>query len=95
MPSRLEEDLARGLEGEVRFDRFTRQLYSVDASIYEIVPRTVITPRNKKDVISALQIAYKHSIPVTARGAATGITGGCLGEDVILDFSKYLNRIVT
>jgi FAD/FMN-containing dehydrogenase/Fe-S oxidoreductase len=92
MPSFVEE-LQEKVKGDLYFDPLTCQVYSVDASIFEVKPLAVVIPKTKEDLIQAVQIAYRHGIPVTARGAATGITGGCLGEGLIIDTSKYLNRV--
>lgn len=91
----LEKELRSEIEGDVRFDSISRRAYSVDASIYEIEPMAVVIPKSKKDLIKAVQIARANRIPIIARGAATGITGGCLGKGLIIDTSKYLNRIVS
>lgn len=84
----------QNLEGETRFDLLSRKVYSVDASIFEVEPTGVFLPKTKQALIDSLQIAAEHSIPVIPRGAATGITGGCLGSGLIIDLSKFLNRIL-
>lgn len=89
----LQKDLQDNIEGEVHFDAIHRHVYSIDASIYEIEPIGIVVPKNKQDIIRAVQIASAHDVPIIARGAATGITGGCLGAGLIIDTSKYLNQI--
>lgn len=91
--SEILKDLRNLTTCELRFDPISRKCYSVDASIYEVEPLGVAIPKTKQDVIQAIQIAYRHKVPIIARGAATGITGGCLGTGLILDLSKYLNKI--
>lgn len=91
--SLLEDALRKAIVGEVRTDAATLCAYSVDASIYEIEPLVVVTPKDKHDVCSAISIAGKHKVPVIARGAATGITGGCIGKGIILDLSRHMNVI--
>lgn len=86
--------LKKYLQGDVRDDPLIRQIYSVDASIYEVEPLGVVIPRNKEDLLLTLKIAAEHQVTVTARGAATGITGSCLGKGLIIDTSTYLNRIL-
>jgi FAD/FMN-containing dehydrogenase/Fe-S oxidoreductase len=88
----LEQELNR--ISEVRFDPITRIAYSVDASIYEIEPLGVILPQTKEALVAAVKIVYRHGLPIIPRGAATGITGGCLGNGLIIDTSKYLHRIL-
>ncbi len=87
------KDLRQAIEGEIHSDHISRTIYSVDASIYEVLPMAVCVPKHLKDLQAAVAIAAMHKIPIIARGAATGITGGCLGTGLILDTSKYLNRI--
>lgn len=88
------QELKKNFKGEIHTDPVSRQIYSIDASIYEIYPSVVAVPRDLRDLVTAVQMAYVHDIPVTPRGAATGITGGCLGNGLILDLSKYLDRIL-
>ena len=64
----LERDLRDALEGEVRFDRISRALYSTDASVYQIAPLGVIVPRTRKDVARTVEIAARHRATITARG---------------------------
>lgn len=93
--SSLKEKLNQSIEGEVYFDSMTCSIYSVDASIFEVKPLGVIIPKNLEDLKRTVALAHKHHTPLTMRGAATGITGGCLGKGLILDTSKYLNKILT
>ena len=88
------KDLKDTLVGEIRTDPISKQVYSVDASIYEVEPIAIVLPKNKNDLINAVKIAKEHDIPVIARGAATGITGGCLGRALVIDTTKHLNRIL-
>ncbi|HLF02526.1 MAG TPA: hypothetical protein VI547_11160, partial [Anaerolineales bacterium] len=59
----LAKDLSRALSGEVRFDAYSRLLYSTDASNYEIEPIGVVLPRNADDVQATLEIAARHNAP--------------------------------
>lgn len=90
----LEQDLKAEIIGEVRFDEISRRVYSVDASIYEILPMGIVLPKTREDLIKAITIAQRHGVSLTARGAATGIAGGCIGSGLIIDTSKYLNKII-
>lgn len=91
---KLSHDLEKKVNGDVRFDIITRKIYSVDASIIEIEPLGVVIPNSSADLIEAVKIAKRHQIPIIPRGAATGITGGCLGKGVIFDLSKYINSLL-
>lgn len=88
------ERLRPDFSGEIRTDRFTRLLYSTDASIYQIEPRAVLIPRNHDDVAAALSLACRHRLPLLPRGAGTSLAGQTVGNAVVLDFSKYMNRIL-
>jgi len=90
----LEEALRKAVRGEVRTDAVSRRIYSVDASIFEIEPIAVVIPEDSADVKAAIAVAAKYRAPIIPRGAATGITGGCIGRGIILDLSKKMNRIL-
>ena len=88
------EELGSRISGEVRQDALSRALYATDASIYEIVPDGVVLPRSAADVAAAVRICAEHNVPVTARGAGTGLTGGTVNRGVQLDLSRHLNRVL-
>lgn len=90
----LEETLKNNVRGEIHFDPLTCHIYSVDASIFEVLPLGIVIPYSKADLIRTIEIARQYQVPVTVRGAATGITGGCLGKGLIIDTSKSLNQIL-
>ncbi len=89
----LERRLEQALEGEVRFDAFTRGRYATDASIYQIVPQGVAFPKSEADIAAALTIAAEHGVPVIARGGGTSQNGQPIGDALILDMSRYFNGI--
>src|SRR5829696_6213104 len=89
----LHDRLSRETRAEVRFDRGTRGLYATDASLYEVEPLGVVLPRTDADVIATVRIAAEAGVPILPRGAATSLSGQTVGTAVVLDFSKYLNRI--
>lgn len=89
----LFNSLKANISGEVYFDTIHKKVYSVDASIYEIEPIGVVLPKCLEDLIQVVKIAKSYHVPIIARGAATGITGGCLGRALIVDTSKFLNHI--
>src|SRR5260370_12520394 len=87
-------ELARQLEGEVRFDAGTRAAYATDASNYRQVPIGVVIPRHEGDEVAALTIARENSMPILARGGGTTLAGHACRAALVLAFSKYMNRIV-
>jgi FAD/FMN-containing dehydrogenase/Fe-S oxidoreductase len=91
----LELDLRADVEGEVRFSAGDRALYATDASNYRQVPIGVVIPRTAGDVVAAAAVARRHGVPLLARGAGTSLAGQCCNVAIVLDFSKYLNRLVS
>jgi len=91
---RTQEDLRGLIAGDVRCDDLFCQLFSSDGSIYEIRPLGVVRPHSTADVAACVQYAAEKHIPLHARGAGTGMAGESLGTGLVLDFSKYLRRIV-
>ena len=85
--------LARHVSGEVRFDDTTRRLYSTDASHYQIQPLGVVIPKTADDLTATVQIASELHVPITARGGGTSLTGQSIGPGIVIDCSKYLNRV--
>src|SRR5205814_2226102 len=90
----LARELAAAISGEVRFDAGSRALYATDASNYRQVPIGVVLPRTKEDVMRTVEICRRHGAPILARGGGTSLCGQCCNVAVVLDFSKYLNRVL-
>ncbi len=90
----LEAELKKAIKGEVRFDTGSRALYSTDASNYRQVPIGVVCPRTIQDVVETVRLAREHGAPILGRGGATSLAGQCCNAGIVVDFSKYLTRIV-
>jgi FAD/FMN-containing dehydrogenase/Fe-S oxidoreductase len=90
----LRRELEAQITGEVRFDQVSRALYSTDASVYQIEPLGLVIPRTQDDVVRTVEIAARHGVSITARGGGTSQAGQAIGAGLVLDTSKYLNRIV-
>src|SRR5437868_9430699 len=90
----LYEALKARVQGEVRFDRASRLMYSTDASIYEIEPIGVVIPRTHEDVFATMEVARDFKVPVLPRGGGTSLAGQTVGEAVVIDMSKYLNHVL-
>lgn len=91
---RLEAELRRTTQAEVRFDGGSRALYATDGSIYRQVPIGVVIPRSIDDVLATLAACRAHDAPVLMRGGGTSLAGQCCNVAVVIDCSKYLNGIV-
>lgn len=86
--------LKKRISGEVRFDKVSRFLYSTDASIYEIEPLGVVIPKTHEDVFAVMETTRDFNVPVLPRGGGTSLAGQTVGEAVVVDMSKYLNRVL-
>ena len=78
---------------EVRFDLLTRQLYATDASIYQLVPECVAFPSSARQASSVIIAAAEAGIPITPRGAGTGLSGGAIGTGLVIDLCRYNKSI--
>lgn len=90
----LAEALAARLAGEVRFDRASRALYATDLSIYRQVPIGVVIPKDVADVEAAVEACRVRDVPILGRGCGTSLSGQTCNVAVVMDFSKYMNRIL-
>ncbi|HEY2376089.1 MAG TPA: FAD-binding and (Fe-S)-binding domain-containing protein [Gemmatimonadaceae bacterium] len=90
----LARALRRAIAGEVRFGDGDRALYATDASNYRQVPIGVVLPRSADDVIAAVAIARGFGAPVLMRGGGTSLAGQTCNVAVVIDSSKYFNRII-
>lgn len=93
-PGALEADLRYSVDGEIRFDAGSRALYATDASNYRQIPIGVVLPRTTEAVLKTLEICRGHGAPVVSRGGGTGLCGQTCNVAVVIDHSKYLNRIL-
>ncbi|MCB1672593.1 MAG: FAD-binding protein [Pseudomonadales bacterium] len=86
--------LRNALRGEVLFDSFSRGRYSTDASIYQLMPVGVVVPADEQDVEIAVQLAREAGIPVLPRGGGTSQNGQAIGEALLIDTTRHLNRVL-
>ncbi|MCY4357191.1 MAG: FAD-binding protein [Gammaproteobacteria bacterium] len=94
LDSALFQRLRSTLKGDVYVDDFSRGRYSTDASIYQIMPHAVVVPKDEEDVEAALQTAVDAGLPVLPRGAGTSQNGQAIGEALLIDTTRHLNRIL-
>jgi FAD/FMN-containing dehydrogenase/Fe-S oxidoreductase len=90
----LRRALEAAVEGEVRFDKVSRALYATDASVYQIEPLGVVLPKSREDVLRVVEICACLRCPLTMRGGGTSQAGQAIGQGVVLDTSKYFNRLL-
>ena len=94
LDSAIQDRLRREVRGETRFDAFSRGRYATDASIYQIMPAGVVVPRAATDIAAALDAAREAGLPLTMRGGGTSQCGQTVNSGLIVDCSKYLDRIL-
>jgi FAD/FMN-containing dehydrogenase/Fe-S oxidoreductase len=87
--------LKRAVDGDILFDRFSRGRYATDASSYQVMPAGAVAPRTIEGAVAALELARDERVPVTFRGGGTSQCGQTVNEGLIVDTSKYLNRILS
>ena len=92
--TRVGNELKWKIQGEVRFDDKTRALYATDASPYEIKPYGVVLPKTVQDVRQVVEVAQRYGLPILPRGGGTSLAGQTVGEAIVIDFSKYMTRIL-
>jgi FAD/FMN-containing dehydrogenase len=90
----LAEALRAVVGGEVRFDPYSRHLYSRDASMYAIEPVGVVFPRDADDVAAVVSTAAEFAVPVLPRGAGTSLAGQTVGRAIVIDLSRHMSRII-
>src|SRR3954447_64632 len=92
--SALAARLRRELDAEILFDRASRGRYSTDASIYQLQPVGIVIPRSEEAARAAIAIAAEEGVPLLPRGAGSSQCGQAVGEALVIDHTKYLNRIL-
>lgn len=87
-------ELKNEFEGDILLDDLTRVIYSTDASVYREKPFAVVLPKNKNDIQKIVEFADKHSFPIIPRAAGTSLAGQVVGNGIVVDVSKYMNKII-
>ncbi len=90
----LAEALQAKLDGEVRFDNGSRALYAADASNYRQVPIGVVLPRSQEDILQTIALCREFDAPVLSRGGGTSLAGQTCNVAVVMDMSKYYNKLI-
>lgn len=91
---RIQDDLRGLLDGDVLANTSETQVYSTDASLYEIQPLCVVCPKTTRDVISVVRYARENGLSVHPRGSGSSCSGAPLGEGIILDMSRFMRRLL-
>lgn len=90
----LEAALKKILKGEVRFDDGSRALYSTDGSNYRQIPIGVVLPTTEEDILNAIRLCKQYRTPILSRGGGTSLAGQTCNVAVVMDMSKYYNKVL-
>jgi len=88
-------DLNKHLEGELLFDELHKSIYATDASVYREIPLAVSFPKTKGDIKKLISFATQNQIGLIPRTAGTSLAGQCVGSGIVVDVSKYFNKIIS
>ncbi len=86
--SKIRNCLQKLNSGDVLWDHEILKFYSVDSSLFQVIPKVVVIPKTEKDVISVVKFANKNKISITPRGSGTGLVGSALNDGIIIDLKK-------
>jgi FAD/FMN-containing dehydrogenase len=95
LSSEFVAELKKNITGEIKVDPISRILFSTDASIHRIEPLGVVFPCSSDELIPIVRLCHQYGIPIIPRGSGSGLAGGCIGKGLIVDCSRYLNRLVS
>ncbi|MDY6821792.1 MAG: FAD-binding oxidoreductase, partial [Deferribacterota bacterium] len=88
------DELKEKLKGDLFTDALSRYLLSTDGSMYLRNPLGIVYPRDEEDVKNTIKFANNYNLAIHPRGAGSGLTGGSLGEGIVIDFTRYMNKLV-
>jgi len=86
--------LRKSLDGDLKYDKVTSTIYSTDASVYKEYPLAVIWPKNRSDLKKIVAFAAEEKVAITLRAAGTSLAGQVVSSGIIVDISRYMNKIL-
>lgn len=95
-PSSIKSEIAKIVSGDVADDEQTLTTFSRDASVFEIKPQLVVSPKNSYDIQKLIRYINHHSrqgLSLTPRAAGTCMSGGPLSQSIVVDTMKYMNKV--
>ena len=88
-------ELNQKISGDVYSDPIRSYMLSTDASIYRRQPAAVVYPKNTRDVITTVKFAADRGLSIHSRGAGSGLCGSAIGTGIVIDFTRYMNRLIS
>ncbi|MEP3628612.1 MAG: FAD-linked oxidase C-terminal domain-containing protein [Hyphomicrobiales bacterium] len=86
--------LAKRIEGEILFDKFARGRYATDASFYQMMPTAVVVPKHVDDIEACISMSREEGISILPRGGGTSQCGQTVNNSLVLDNTKFMNRVL-
>ena len=98
----MKQEIIKFFKGDIDDSEETLVKYSHDASLLEVRPKIVLFPRDAEDIKNLVKWINENKnnkdkygeLSITCRCAGTDMSGGAIGESIILDFSKYMNKLI-
>ena len=90
----VEQELRDSIRGDLLIDEVARGIYATDASHYQVMPQCVVLPTDSDDAVAAAKIAASHGMSITARGGGTSLSGQTTWDGMVLDCSRYMDRVL-
>jgi FAD/FMN-containing dehydrogenase/Fe-S oxidoreductase len=90
----LTTQLQRELSGDVADGQLDRYMLATDGSIFMQPPRAVVYPKDTRDVVATVNFARENQLAVHPRGAGSGLCGSSLGDGIVIDFTRHMNRLI-
>lgn len=88
------EELSENVKGNVFTDKVRRYMHSTDGSIFRVEPACIVYPLDQEDVKTVVKFSARYGLSIHTRGSGSGLCGSAIGKGLILDFSKYMNKLV-
>jgi FAD/FMN-containing dehydrogenase/Fe-S oxidoreductase len=94
LTSNIFDELKERVSGDIYSDKLRRLMHSTDGSIFKVEPICVVYPKNRNDVTEVVNFCRKYGFSIHSRGAGSGLCGSAIGRGVVIDFAKYMNKLV-
>lgn len=89
------DELENSIKGEIYTDKVRRYMHSTDGSYFRIEPSCIVYPKDSSDVQKVVEFANKYGLSVHGRGAGSGLCGAAIGRGIVIDFCKYMNKLIS
>ncbi len=89
------DELKNKISGDIYTDKIRRYMHSTDGSIFRVEPACIVYPKSSQDVIEVVKFANKFQLSIHSRGAGSGLCGAAIGRGIVIDFAKYMNKLIS